>query len=223
MATHFTDNLEKKMAMVILAGGQGRRMGGIDKSLVKLSGKPLIQHVIDRIQIDVSPLILSTNKNQSNLQHFGLPCVDDTNEENRGPLAGLSASLCHIEKYHADIQWVFSTPADCPFVPLQLASTLLDHACSGDGMDRPSYVRCGKRDHYLTAIWPISCSAVIAKQLANGVLSIHAALKSCNAQAIDFTDDYIDAFMNINTPQDLRSAEEIINAGNCRTPSKQPL
>lgn len=116
-------------AGVILAGGQSRRMGGGDKALMPLAGKPLLQHVIDRIAPQVNGLALGVERVSPALAAFGLPQLADAQPGHRGPLNGLLAALRH---FAGRADWVLLAPCDAPFLPQDLADRLL--ACaSADG------------------------------------------------------------------------------------------
>ena len=104
---------------VVLAGGMGRRMGGVDKGLVELSGRPMVAHVIARLSPQVGPLFINANQNQDRYAAFGFPVVPDDVSGFAGPLAGLHAGLTH-----ATTDWVVTVPCDSPFLPLDLAARL---------------------------------------------------------------------------------------------------
>jgi len=111
-------------AGVILAGGKSRRMGGELKALSELAGKPLLNHVIDRIRPQVEQLCLSVSQPLDKLAGYGLTQVCDPGED-AGPLAGLMSALQAMQR---DNDWLLLVPCDAPFVPLDLASRLLDRA-----------------------------------------------------------------------------------------------
>ena len=104
---------------IVLAGGQGRRMGGVDKGLVQLDGKPLAQHVISRLAPQVGTLIVNANQNAERYAAFGYPVVADAVGGFAGPLAGLHAGMAQ-----ADGTYVATAPCDSPFLPADLVSRL---------------------------------------------------------------------------------------------------
>ena len=87
---------------VILAGGQGSRLGGLDKGLIELNKRPLIQHVIERIQQQVSNIIISANRNISDYANFGFEVYEDDIPDFAGPLAGILRALEHCQN-----EWIF--------------------------------------------------------------------------------------------------------------------
>jgi len=113
-----------KPAGVILAGGRSRRMGGVPKALLPLAGKPLLQHVIDRVAPQVGDLFLSVEQPSETMTTFGLPQLQDP-QPDAGPLAGLFTAL---QKAGPDNEWLLLVPCDAPFLPPDLAIRLLNYA-----------------------------------------------------------------------------------------------
>jgi molybdopterin-guanine dinucleotide biosynthesis protein A len=107
---------------LVLAGGRGSRMGGVDKGLQQLDGRPLVAHVIERLTPQVSALLISANRHLDAYAAFGHPVVaDPPGLAFAGPLAGMLAGLEAI----ADDAWLLTAPCDCPHFPADLAGRLL--------------------------------------------------------------------------------------------------
>lgn len=104
---------------VVLAGGQGKRMGTADKGLQLLDGKPLVAHVIDRLRPQVSTLIVNANRNQSEYAAFGYPVCSDEPLDWSGPLAGFLTGLRHCKTLY-----LVTAPCDAPFLPSRLVEDL---------------------------------------------------------------------------------------------------
>ena len=102
---------------VILAGGASRRMGGGDKPLMPLAGRPLIAHVIDRLRPQVGRLLINANGDTQPFDAFGLPVVADAGDERAGPLAGILAGLTWTAAQVPGARWIMAAPADAPFFP----------------------------------------------------------------------------------------------------------
>jgi len=120
---------------VILAGGQGRRMGGSDKALMTFRGRPLIEHVIDGLAPQVSQIILNINRNHAQFNQYGYPLISDTQDQYQGPLIGMMSVLealvsnenhKQFEQYrNANGQFdLVVVPCDSPFIPSNLCSQL---------------------------------------------------------------------------------------------------
>jgi molybdopterin-guanine dinucleotide biosynthesis protein A len=110
-----------RIAGTILAGGRSRRMGGRDKALLPLAGRPLLRHVIERVSPQVAELGLSVDQPSATYDDFGLPQLPDPVPGHHGPLGGLLAALRHFGARH---EWVLMVPCDAPFLPPDLAAQL---------------------------------------------------------------------------------------------------
>jgi molybdenum cofactor guanylyltransferase len=181
---------------VILAGGQGRRMGGADKALLPLAGRPLVAHVIDRFAPQVEQLAISANGDAARFAAFGLPVVPD--DASLGPLSGVLAGLAWADGADA----IVTVPVDCPFLPGDLAPRLLLAGL-------PAMAASGGRDHPVCAIWPVRLRGALEAFLASGAKArVTDFLESQGVARAEFAAD--GAFRNINTPEDLVAAEAML-------------
>ncbi|KEO61826.1 molybdenum cofactor guanylyltransferase MobA [Thioclava indica] len=185
---------------LILAGGQGRRMGGVDKAQVLLAGRPLIAHVTDRLAPQVARLAVSSNRAPA--QFAPLPVLPDAPERlGEGPLAGLLAGLEWAVQSGADA--LICVPVDTPFLPRDLVAHLAGPdvaiACSNG------------RAHPSVGYWPVSKRAEIAQLFGAGERRLRMAAQG--AREVDFSAGP-DPFANLNTPDDLAKAEAAL----ARTP-----
>jgi len=112
----------QNITAVILAGGQGSRLGGLDKGLIKLNKIPLIQHLINRIQPQVSEIIISANRNLETYANLGFSVYEDGISDFAGPLAGILKALQQNKS-----EWLLTVPADSPFIPKNLAQHLSEN------------------------------------------------------------------------------------------------
>ncbi|MCL4068544.1 molybdenum cofactor guanylyltransferase [Pseudomonas sp. GX19020] len=180
---------------VILAGGQGRRMGGADKALLTLAGQPLIAHVIARLQPQAGRLLISANGDAARFAFTGLEVLPD--ETSLGPLAGILAGLRAAKTAGATA--LVSVPVDAPFLPGDLITRL------ATALPGPGFARAGGRDHNATAIWPVTLADPLAGFLASGAKPKIADFAAHHgACPVDFPD--AGAFDNLNTPEDLARA-----------------
>ena len=183
---------------VVFAGGQGRRMGGVDKGLVELDGRALVAHVIERLAPQVGKLVINANQNRDRYAAFGYPVVADVIPDFAGPLAGLHAAMAA-----ATTPYVVTSPCDSPFLPadlvarlaLALAATPLDLAVART-FDQPhpvfSLVRTDVRPH-------------LEAFLRGGGRKIDAWYATLRVADVRF-DDEADAFRNINTKAELAAS-----------------
>jgi molybdenum cofactor guanylyltransferase len=178
---------------VILAGGQGLRMGGADKALLPFAGSTLLAHGIARFQPQVEHLAISANGDATRFAAFGLPVLPDTNS--LGPLSGVLAAL----DWARDAEFVASIAVDTPFIPGDLVPRLLLAGI-------PAMAHSGGRDHPTAALWPRTLRDPLRAFLASGVTTrVRDFLDQHGAARAIFPAD--GAFDNINTPADLATAE----------------
>ncbi len=191
------------IAGVVLAGGLSRRMGGGDKSLALLAGRPMIGHVIARLRPQVASLAINANGNPARFAGFGLPVLPDPLSGFVGPLAGLLAAMQWARQ--ADMPLVVTAPADTPFLPEDLV-TQLHH---GIGTAEIAVARSHDAIHPTIALWSVSLADSLAAWLSDpDHRAVHAWIETRRAVAVGFADDEGgDPFFNVNTPADLESAE----------------
>ena len=130
-------------------------MGGVDKGLVALQNKPLIQHVINRLTPQADEIIINANREIAQYQTFGLAVLHDTNEDYIGPLAGISLGL-----QHAQHEYVLTVPCDSPLLPLDLAQRLLS-ALGKNEADLPLQVAMATRIQYFVYAKKVYCLAYL--------------------------------------------------------------
>ena len=180
---------------LVLAGGQGRRMGSVDKGLVELAGRPLVAHVIARLVPQVATLVINANRSADRYAAFGYPVVADAIGGFAGPLAGLHAGLAT-----AATPFVATSPCDSPFLPADLVARL---AAPFDA--RPidiSVARTFNQPHPVFALVRRTVLPHLAQFLERGGRKIDAWYASLSMTEVSF-DDEADAFRNINTPAEL--------------------
>jgi molybdopterin-guanine dinucleotide biosynthesis protein A len=187
---------------VILAGGQSRRMGGVDKALVPLCGRPLIAHVLDRLEPQVDRVLISANGDAGRFADFGCKVVPDSSPQ--GPLSGVLAALTVAASMGAT--HVVSTPVDTPFLPGDLVPQLLLAAeGSAEGLALASDAT---GHHPATAVWPVGLAPALAIFLATGEAKVTRFTAAHHAAIAIFPDPR--AFLNLNTPEDLAAAEALL-------------
>jgi molybdopterin-guanine dinucleotide biosynthesis protein A len=188
---------------VILAGGQGQRMGGVDKAMVPLAGAPLLAHVIARLEPQVERLALSANGDASRFARFGLPVLPDG--QGAGPLAGLLAALRWAAPLGATA--VVSAPVDGPFLPGDLCPRLCLAAESApEGL---AVAQAGGRLHPTYGLWPVGLAGPLAAFLDSGAKpKVMDFVDAHGATEAHFADG--SGFDNLNTPEDLARAEAVL-------------
>jgi molybdenum cofactor guanylyltransferase len=180
---------------IVLAGGQGRRMGSIDKGLVELDGRPMVEHVIGRLRPQVGALLINANQNAERYAAFGAPVVADAIGGFAGPLAGLHAGLSQ-----ASTPYAVTVPCDSPFLPGDLVARL---AAALEAQDAELAVaKTFDQAHPVFALVQRRVLPHLAEFLASGGRKIDAWYASLVVAEAAF-DDCADAFRNINTRAEL--------------------
>lgn len=194
---------------VILAGGQARRMGGADKALLPLAGRPLLAHVLDRLEPQVDRVLISANGDPARFAGFGCPVVPDATPQgplSQGPLSGIHAALVRAASHGAT--HLVSTPVDTPFLPGDLVPQLMLAAeASPHGL---AIARTTDGDHPATALWPVTLAPALQAFLAEGGAKVTCFTDAHHATHAHFADPR--AFLNLNTPEDLATAEALLKA-----------
>jgi len=144
------------IAAAVLAGGRSSRMGGQAKALLPLAGKPLLQHVIDRILPQVQELYLSVELESPGFAEFGLLQLADPLPGSQGPLGGLLSAL-RMLKLDGKPEWLLLVPCDAPFVPRDLASRLYRQATASGSAG--AVVHQDDQVHPVFSLWHTSLLA----------------------------------------------------------------
>ena len=182
---------------VVLAGGLGRRMGGVDKGLKPLRGKPMVQWVIERFSPQVDEVLINANQNLDAYAAFGHRVIPDAIGGFAGPLAGLHRGLS--EAAH---DLVATVPCDSPFLPTDLVARLLAAMEANDA--ELTVARTGDQPHPVFCLCRKSALGGLTAFLENGGRKIDAWYSALRVLEVAF-DDEPDAFSNINTESELRS------------------
>ena len=192
------------VAGVILAGGLGRRMGGRDKALLDLDGRPLLAHVIDRFAPQVSRLYLSANGAADRFARFRLPVLPDPFDEPLGPLAGLAAAAARLSVEAPDIALLATVAVDTPRLPRDLVARLAA-ALDRDASARVAVAASRGRTHPVAALHRTDGLDEVIAGLSDG--SIRRVMRYVEARGcvvVDFADEAgTDPFANLNRPEDL--------------------
>ena len=185
--------MSSQVEAVILAGGRARRMGGEDKGLVELKGQPMIRYAIDRLQPQISGLMINANRNQETYQAFGFPVFSDEQEGFHGPLAGMVSAL---KRTKAD--YLLTAPCDCPLLPTDLASRMVA-ALESQGADM-AVASDGERDQPVVLLLRPQLLDSMQAFLDAGDRKIDLWYAQHKVAVVNFADQPM-AFVNVNTPE----------------------
>ena len=183
---------------IILAGGMGRRMGGVDKGLVELDGRPMVAHVLARLSPQVDSVLINANQNMDRYAALGCPVVADAVGGFAGPLAGLHAGMTA-----AATPLVVTVPCDSPFLPTDLVARLAAALERDDA--QLAVARTFDQPHPVFALVRRDVLPHLATFLADGGRKIDAWYATLRIVEVPF-DDCEAAFRNINTANELAAA-----------------
>lgn len=192
------------LTVCIQAGGRSSRMGK-DKGLIRLAGKPLIEHVLDRV-LDLGDQVILTTNQPASYAYLGLKMARDANP-GQGALAGLYTAL-----QAANGERVLVVACDMPFLNRKLLEYMLDQGAGYDVI----VPRWQGRHEPLHAVYGRRCLALVRNTLQDGGVKMtdffaEARVKEIEPAEIEAFDPQGRSFFNINTPQELKLAEEILN------------
>lgn len=205
---------------LILCGGAGQRMGGIDKGLMDYHGQALVDRAIARLSPQVDTIMISANRHSSTYATRGYPVIGDLDFDHdqpqfNGPLAGVLAGLTAMQT-----EWLMVVPCDCPDFPLDLVQTLTDalHTTASASMSptagnptrhsqpalpaEPSFAGAYVHDHPVFALLSKSVLPSLESFLASGERKLGLWVTSIGALPVTVPNEQ--AFRNINTPRDLK-------------------
>lgn len=193
---------------VVLAGGLARRMGGGDKPLRLLAGRPLLDHVLQRLAPQVARIAINANGDPARFAGYGLPVIPDGLPDHPGPLAGILAGLdWAAAEGFADIA---SVPGDSPFIPRDLVARL---AAVRDAAGVPlACARSGGWAHPPVGLWPVALRGALREALLGGERKIDRWTARHGIAEAEWPTNPTDPFFNANTPEELSEAEILLRA-----------
>ena len=191
-------NIKTEVTGVILAGGQARRMGGQDKGLVMLDGKPMVEIIIDVFKPQTAKLLINANRNHDRYSQYGFELVADELSGYCGPLAGMASALKSI-----NTDYMVTAPCDSPFIPLDLVQRLAD--ALENKSTEISVAHDGERIQPVFCMLKKTLLQSLTDYLAAGERKIDRWFKQHDFAIADFSDKP-ETFDNINTQEDVDSA-----------------
>tara|TARA_R110002110_G_scaffold3598_3_gene18388 strand:- start:4687 stop:5319 length:633 start_codon:yes stop_codon:yes gene_type:complete len=198
------------IAAVLLAGGQARRMGGGDKSLRLLGGKTILAHILERIAPQADMVLLNANGDTDRFAGLGLPVARDVVEGFAGPLAGILTGLEWMRANQPGISHIVSCPTDAPFIPENLVAGLAGAVTDADA--DIGCARSGDRTHPVIGLWPAALADPLREALTvRDIRKIDRWTAEYSVAYADWPAEPLDPFFNVNRPEDLALAEELLS------------
>jgi molybdopterin-guanine dinucleotide biosynthesis protein A len=197
------------VAGVILAGGLSRRMGGGDKCLRPIGGRPILAHIIERVRPQVAALVLNANGDAARFAPFGLPVAGDVVDGFAGPLAGVLTGMEWARHNAPACKWLASFASDAPFVPRDLVARLLA-AVEAQGADL-ACAASGGQAHPVFGLWRVDLAPALRSALVEEqIFKVDRWTARYRLAQVDFPSTPIDPFFNANRPEDLAEAERLL-------------
>jgi molybdenum cofactor guanylyltransferase len=194
---------------LLLAGGQSRRMGGGDKCLRPLGGRPILSHIVDRVGPQVRRLLLNANGDPARFRDFGLPVAADSVAGYAGPLAGVLTGLDWAAAEAPDCRFVASVPTDAPFLPADLVRRLMA-GLEAEGADM-ACAASGGRHHPVAGLWPVDLREDLRRAMTvEDIRKVDVWTGRYKLAVVEFPTDPVDPFFNTNRPEDLEAAERLL-------------
>ena len=185
---------------VILAGGQGRRMGGVDKGLLLWQSQPLVSHLIQALRPQVKTILINANRHQATYAHYGYPVISDTLTGFQGPLAGLLTAL-----KHAETSYVLTLPCDSPFLTEHFAARLV--TCLNDSNAALVVAHDGQQLQPTYALVPTYLYSTLYDFISQGERKLRVWFEQQQAIEADCS-DIASMFQNINTPEHYQALQK---------------
>ncbi len=193
---------------VVLAGGLSRRMGGGDKGLLELGGRPMLTHVVCRLRPQVGALIINANGDPARFATFGLPVIADGVADFPGPLAGILAALDWAAANRPDVEFILSAAADCPFLPRDLVARLCE-AMREQNAELAVAASDGQ-SHPVIGLWSVSLREQLRHALVvEDVRKIDRWTARFKLATVTWPTTPLDPFFNANTIDDIAEAERL--------------
>jgi molybdopterin-guanine dinucleotide biosynthesis protein A len=193
---------------VVLAGGLARRMGGGDKSMRRIGGRTILDHVLGRLGPQCDGLLLNANGDPARFARFGLPVVADTVEDYPGPLAGVLAALDWTAASEPGVDWVVSVAGDCPFLPRDLVDRLQRARVAEDA--ELAVAASGGQTHPVIGLWKVALRGELRDALVGeDIRKIDRWTARYRLATVSWPTEPVDPFFNANTVDDLDEAERL--------------
>lgn len=192
---------KNNITAVILAGGQGRRMGGQDKGLIEFEGRPIIELLVDQLSRQDVDIVINANRNQETYQQYGYPVISDELADFQGPLAGFAVAMANVET-----DYILTLPCDGPL----LAANFVDLFIEGQSDQQTSICVAddGERLQPVYALIKVDLLEDLLAFLESGDRKIDRWYAQHDFTRIDFS-KHKAMFGNINKPEDYSSLLEV--------------
>ena len=196
---------KSKTILVILAGGQSRRFGGGYKTLYKFNKISILDRIIQNFKKLKMEIVLNVNSNEDQFLKTGLHLIKDELENFQGPLAGIYSSMKWVLENRKNIEWIFTSPSDTPFLNKSLVNKFL--STNYNNKTNIVIAKSSNKTHPVIGFWHISLIKSLEEFLAKDNRKIMHWVEGQNYEILNFENK--NNFFNINTQADLEEAIKI--------------
>jgi len=198
------------IAGVVLAGGLARRMGGGDKALLELGGRPILAHVIERLEPQVGSMVINANGDPARFAAYGLPVAADPVDGFAGPLAGVLAGFDWARDNLPGAEWIVTVASDTPFFPSDLVARMAG-AVEAEGAEM-ACAASGGRHHPVFGLWPVRLAEDLRRAMIDeDIRKVDIWTARYQLAVAEFGTDPFDPFFNANRPEDLEKARSLLD------------
>jgi len=192
---------------VVLAGGKSKRFGE-DKSQAKLGGKILIDYILSELIDEFNEVLIVANDPIKHLSSGKITKIEDF-KENLGPLGGILSSMKWIRKKNKSYKWIASFPSDTPFFNKIIFNNFLKKV--NEKESELFFMNSNKKRHNIFGLWAVDLIDQLEKDLKNGSRKVENWANKIGVKTINMSFEKNDPFFNINTKEDLKKANKILN------------
>ena len=192
---------------VVLAGGKSKRFGE-DKSQAKLGEKILIDYILSELIVEFKEVLIVANNPIKHLQSNKITKIEDL-KKNLGPLGGIFSAMKWIKNRNKSYQWIASFPSDTPFFKINILNSFLEKI--NEKESELFFMTFNEKRHNIFGLWSISLLDQLEKDLENGSRKVEKWANNIGVKTINMSFDKEDPFFNINTKEDLKKANKILN------------
>tara|TARA_B110000014_G_scaffold244955_1_gene216541 strand:+ start:76 stop:687 length:612 start_codon:yes stop_codon:yes gene_type:complete len=195
---------ENNILGVVLAGGKSKRFGE-DKSKVKLNGKTLLEHTLDKIKSKFNKIIIVSN-NKILKDYI---TINDYIDGQLGPLIGVLSAMKWVTKNNYSYNWIATFPCDTPFFNISLIDKFIEASKQNDSL--LYFVKSEKKRHNIFGLWSLKLIETLEKDIVeNNHRKVEKWANTIGVKTISIDFKEIDPFFNINTKEDLAEAKNIL-------------
>ncbi len=193
---------------VVLAGGQSKRFG-LDKSQVILNGKILIDYILSEIHDEFSEILIITNNEIDHMNSKKISKIKDFKKD-LGPLGGVLTAMKWVKQFNKNFQWIYTFPTDTPFFKKECLQDFLKKIKFHDS--KLFFIKSNNTRHNIFGLWSLKLLDQLEDDLINkGKRKVETWANSIGVKVINIDFEKFDPFFNINTKEDLKIANKILN------------